>query len=260
MSITRDKLLGGKRVVVTGAGKGIGRSVSLAVAKDGADVCAISRTKEDIDGVLNEIRNASSVNAFGIAGDISVESEVSRMIADASNSLGGIDALVCAAGYPLKTELWEKSLHNCDVNDFVEIFRVDVLGSFLAMKFALPIMIRQKAGVIIAFSSTPALSGYSRGCPYTVAKAANLGMIKDVAAEYGRFNIRAYAVAPGNIATSRTYGQLSDEEKTALADESPMKRWGNADEVGEAVSALISDKFSFVTGQTIVVDGGTVML
>lgn len=260
MDDLKPNLLQGKRAIITGAGKGIGRAISLALAGNGADVCVASRTSKDIESLLAEIRAKYKVRAVGVVADISKKNDVSTIVEKAVRELGGVDALVCAAGYPMVPTIWESKLHELSEDDFLKVFETDVLGSFKIIKEVLPLMSRQKNGVIVAFSSTPAIAGYSKGGPYTVAKAANLGLIKEIASEYGEKNIRAYAVAPGNIRTERTFDQLSESEKATLAKESPMKRWGKPSEVAEVVSMLVSDKFSFVTGQTIVIDGGTVML
>ena len=252
-------MLKGKRVVVTGGGKGIGRSVSLSLARNGADLSIASRTKNDVDVLVDEISSKYSIRVMGSYVDVAKKTEASKLIEDSVSFLGGIDAVICAAGYPLLPDLWDKSLHNLDDGDLLKVFEVDVLGSFHVIKAALPAMMRQQSGVIVAFSSTPAVAGYDKGGAYAIAKAANLGLVREIASEYGRYNIRAYAIAPGNIMTNRTYDRLTPEEKTALANETPMRRWGMPNEVGETIAALVSDKFSFVTGQTIIVDGGTVM-
>ena len=121
---------------------------------------------------------------------------------------------------------------------------------------ALQIMMPRKNGSIIYISSTPALEGY-RGTPYTVAKAGILGLMKDIAREYGKYDIRANALALGNIRTPATFEQLDEDSRKALAQEAPLRRWGDPQEVGKAAIFLASDLSGFITGQTIVVDGGT---
>ncbi len=106
-------------------------------------------------------------------------------------------------------------------------------------------------------SSTPALEGY-KGAPYTAAKAGILGFMRDVAREYGQYNVRANALALGNILTSATYASLDPETREALVREAPLRRWGQPEEVANAVVFLVSNLSTFITGQTIIVDGGTV--
>lgn len=256
----RQTLLKGKKTLITGAGKGIGRSVSLAYAENGAELCLVSRTKSDIDQLAEEISSKWGSNVAILQGDVSDAQKGSSIASEAIRLLGGIDILVCAAGYPFQAELWNKPLHELNDSDFEKVLNVDLLGSFRMAKGVLPQMIQQKHGVIILFSSTPAISGYNKGGPYTVAKSAVRGLVKEIAAEYGVDNVRSYAIAPGNIKTAATFNELSVQEQNILAQESPMKRWGDPEEVARVSIVLASDNMSFVTGQTIVVDGGTVML
>jgi len=191
---------------------------------------------------------------------VTISSDAGMIVSRAIEKLGGIDILVCAAGYPFDPELWDKSLHELTEDDFLRTFNSDLLGSFRFAKGVIPEMIRQRSGVVILFSSTTAIAGYNKGGSYTIAKSAVRGLAKEIASEYGEYNVRAYAVAPGNIKTDATFNNLSKEEQSSLANESPMKRWGNPEEVAHVCVVLGSDNMSFVTGQTIVVDGGTVML
>jgi 3-oxoacyl-[acyl-carrier protein] reductase len=115
-------------------------------------------------------------------------------------------------------------------------------------------------GVIITISSTPALSGRRGGFPYTIAKAGNISLTKCIAKEYGDQNIRAYSLALGNIATKATYEAITEAVRTEGAQEAPMKRWGSPLEVAKVATSIADDNFSYATGNTIVVDGGTVIL
>ncbi len=252
-------MLGGKRAIVSGAGKGIGREVAIALARNGADVAIVSRDSKEITELVKYIATFG-VRAAGVATDVSKGTGAAEIVKECLLKFGGVDALVCAAGFPMQDDLWNKSIQETSAEDFLKVFEVDVLGSFNIVKHALPVMVRQKRGVIVLFSSTPAISGYDKGATYSVAKAANLGLMKSLASEYGKYGIRAYAIAPGNIQTARTFDKLSDEEKVVLQNESPMKRWGAPEEVANTIVSLVSDNMSFVTGQTIVIDGGTVML
>ena len=255
-----SKLLIGKSALITGAGKGIGREIALEYASNGAQTCLVSRTSKDIDDLAKEIQKRFRVKAVAIEGDVSSQESARNFVANAAKELGRIDILVAAAGYPLVKDIWESKLHNLDETDLLKVLQVDLLGSLRTVKEVLPLMMKQKKGVIILFSSTPALSGYDKGGAYTIAKAANLGLVKELAAEYGKYNIRSYAIAPGNIKTKSTFDQLTKEDQKTLGAEAPMKRWGTPREVADVAVALASDNMSFVTGQTIVVDGGTVML
>ncbi|HYF98948.1 MAG TPA: SDR family oxidoreductase [Candidatus Saccharimonadales bacterium] len=118
----------------------------------------------------------------------------------------------------------------------------------------------RNGGVIITISSTPALSGRRGGFPYTIAKAGNISLTKCIAKEYGDQNIRAYSLALGNIATKATYEAITEAVRTEAAQEAPMKRWGNPLEVAKVATCIADDNFSYATGNTIVVDGGTVIL
>jgi 3-oxoacyl-[acyl-carrier protein] reductase len=255
-----NRLLENKKALVSGASRGIGKSIALAFAENAAQVALVSRNLADIEKVVREIDERFHAKSIPLMGDVSSKEGSKGIVEKAVSGLGRVDILVCAAGFPLVSEIWEKKIHELDEEEVRRVFETDLLGSFRLAKEVLPQMISQKEGVIIVFSSTPAIAGYGKGGAYTISKAANLGLIKEIAAAYGEYNIRAYAIAPGNIRTERTYNPLSEDERKKLASEASMKRWGEPEEVAGVAVALASDKMSFVTGQTIVVDGGTVMV
>lgn len=117
-----------------------------------------------------------------------------------------------------------------------------------------------KGGVIITISSTPALSGQPGGFPYSIAKAGNIALTKCLAKEYGGNNIRAYTLALGNISTKATINSMSEDKKAEAVMESPMHRWGKPIEVAKVASSIASEDFSFASGNTIIIDGGTIIM
>ncbi|MEM4343482.1 MAG: SDR family oxidoreductase, partial [Candidatus Caldarchaeum sp.] len=192
--------------------------------------------------------------------DVSDESSVADFVDAAVGRFGGVDALLNVAGYVIEGSLWGKRLVDHTVEDLMKVMRVDLFGSFLMVKHVIPSMARNWSGVIVNFASTPPLTGYDKGLAYSLAKAAVIALTKHVAREYGGRGVRAYTLALGNIETEATVSATSVEEYLELARECPMQRWGRPEEVASAACLLCSDKASFINGQTIVVDGGAVML
>jgi 3-oxoacyl-[acyl-carrier protein] reductase len=172
-----------------------------------------------------------------------------------------LDILVCNAGYAFDKRMWETPLHQTPMEElaswYERVFKTDTMGSLFCTYEALPWMIAAQSGSIVYIASTPALEGL-QGTPYTVAKAGILGLMKDVACMYGRYNIRANALAFGSILTEATLAVLDEKEKQAFAEEAPLRRWGLPEEAAEAMLFLASPRSSFITGQTLVVDGGGV--
>lgn len=171
-----------------------------------------------------------------------------------------IDILVNNAGYPIRDELWGAAFHEISDEDLEKVLSVDLKGTYRCCREVLPIMVKQSGGIIINISSTPAVGGYDKGAPYTVAKSANLGMTKHIAKEYGKYGIRCNAIAPGTIATQRNWGRLSEGEKRELVSTIPLGRPGKPEDVAGVALMLASDYASFVNGQTIVVDGGEITI
>jgi 3-oxoacyl-[acyl-carrier protein] reductase len=182
------------------------------------------------------------------------------------SNFGRIDILVNNAGYPFDNNIWYKRFHEVTDEELQKILEIDLKGSVRLSRAVISSMLEKDTdengggrGVIINISSTPAIAGYTKGAPYTIAKAGNMGLTKCIAMEYGSNKIRSYTMALGNIATLATYNSMTEEDRNKAAQENSMKRWGKPEEVAKIAACIASDSFSFATGNTIVIDGGTVL-
>jgi 3-oxoacyl-[acyl-carrier protein] reductase len=248
--------------LITGASRGIGRAIAEILAGSGCHVALSSRKLDECRTAAAEISQRHGVQAAGFQADVSRFEDVRVLFEQVHSwSAGSIEILVCNAGYPLQADIWATPLHAVPAGKLTEwylkVYATDAMGSLYCTREALPRMLARRSGKILYLSSTPALEGF-QGTAYTMAKAALLGLMKDVAREYGKDNIRANALALGNIRTPATFDSMDEESRKALAAEAPLKRWGSPEEVGQAALFLVSDQSSFVTGQILVVDGGTV--
>jgi NAD(P)-dependent dehydrogenase (short-subunit alcohol dehydrogenase family) len=260
--MTGRRLLEGQYAVVTGASRGIGRAISEVLAEHGSSIALTARNLQGCRDAATELSAKFHTRTLAIATDVSVRESVRASFKEVLEwSSGRLDTLICNAGYPFAAEIWNTPLDQTPNHRLEEwytgVFRTDVLGSIFCTFEALPTMMRRNCGSIIYVSSTPALEGL-QGTPYTVGKAAVLGLMKDVANQYGRFNVRANALALGSILTSATLNEIDPETEKRFAAEAPLRRWGTPEEVGHAVLFLASNLSSFMTGQTLVLDGGRV--
>jgi len=249
-------------VLVTGGSRGIGLSAARMFASCGAHVAINSRDLREAQAAAQALSETFHVPTQALAADVSDVQQVKNMFENFSMwSRSHLDVLVCCAGYPLIDALWDTPLHEIGDGEIEQWFKnvraVDLDGARYCSREALRLMMQQKSGTLIFVSATPALAGY-HGTPYTEAKAGLLGLMRDIAVEYAPLNIRANAVAPGNIA-SGWYHRLSEERKAELAKEAPLGRWGTPEEVAGTILFLASALAGYITGQTIVVDGGEVI-
>jgi 3-oxoacyl-[acyl-carrier protein] reductase len=255
-------MLENQYALVTGATRGIGREVAETFARNGCNVGVTSRDPRECEAVAAELERKFGVRAIGTPCDVSIRDSVAGLFGRLRRwSSDRLDVLVCNAGFPFLDELWNTPIHKTPAEQleqwYTGVFRVDTLGSVLCTYEALPMMMEQKSGSILYVSSTPALQGF-QGAPYTIAKAGILGLMRDVAHEYGKWNIRANALALGNIDTPATFDVLDHDTQRKFAEDAPLKRWGTPREVADAALFLASRMSGFMTGQTLVVDGGTV--
>jgi 3-oxoacyl-[acyl-carrier protein] reductase len=244
--------LGGKVAIVVGAGKGIGKAIALALASEGSKVLAVSLHEETAKNTAEEIRANGGVASF-LVGDVSKESDTLRMAALAKERYGGIHILCQNAGAfspssmieNMPAELWDK------------IHSVNLRGTFLMVKACLPTMKAQRYGKIVITSSITGPSvGYPSMAHYAASKAGLTGFVKSAAIEFARDNITINSVEPGEILTEGAKETMTEQLIKSLTDSIPMKRFGDPKEVAYAVLFLASDESSYITGQSIVVDGG----
>jgi 3-oxoacyl-[acyl-carrier protein] reductase len=250
------QLLAGRVAIVTGSTRGNGKAMADLFSKQGADVIVTGRDENEAKTVASELEQKYKTKPLALKLDVSSQSEVNMMADRVVQQYGRIDILVNNAGYPIKDELWDTSFENISDESLCKVFDVDAAGTYRCCRAVLPKMIEQRRGVIINISSTPAISGYTKGAPYTVAKAANLGITKHIAAEFGKYGIRCNAIAPGTIATQRNWERLSIEQRVEIVASIPLGRAGRPEEIAGVALMLACDYSSFVSGQTIVVDGG----
>lgn len=255
--------LRGKFALITGSTKGMGRVIAAFLAECGVNVAINGRDRRETESVADAIAGSFAVQVLACPADVGRLDQVKEMFRRlAAWSENRLHFLVSNAGYRLEDEMWEKPIH--EMTDaqigaaFEQVYRVDVSGARFCTREALRLMLPdpEKSGIVY-ISSTPAISGY-KGTAYTEAKSALLGLMKDVAVEYAPQDIRANALALGNI-QSGWYHHLPADKKQTLSAEAPMGRWGTAAEVAGVVVFLLSDLAGYITGQTIIVDGGKII-
>src|SRR5919197_1946665 len=250
------RLLDSRVAIITGSTRGNGRAMANIFSEHGANVIVTVRDENEAQSTAEQIAREYRTSTLGLKLDVSLADEVNEMVNKVYQKYGQIDILVNNAGYPLKDELWDASFEQIQDQDLENVVDVDTIGTYRCCRRVLPIMVEQHRGVIINISSTPSIIGYIKGAPYTVAKAANLGITKHIAAEFGKYGIRCNAIAPGTIATQRNWERLTTEQRVDIVSSIPLGRAGKPEEIAGVALMLASDYSSFVGGQTIVVDGG----
>jgi 3-oxoacyl-[acyl-carrier protein] reductase len=253
-----------KVILISGSSRGIGYEMAKYFAEIcGSIVIICSRYIENAKKVSKIIKGKT----YAIELDVTNTNNIDYCIGDIIKKFGKIDILINNAGYRFDKELWYKKFHEIEIDRVMEIINVDLIGSIRLSKAVLSQMIKNdkvinnKSGrVIINISSTPALSGHIEGSPYTIAKSGVIGLTKHIAREYGIYNIRAYTLALGNISTDATYSSMDEKHRSRAEEETSLKRWGSPEEVAKIASHIASDDFSYSTGNTIIIDGGTIMI
>ncbi|MGN8912755.1 3-oxoacyl-[acyl-carrier-protein] reductase [Anaerofustis butyriciformans] len=242
-----------KTAVVTGASRGIGKAIALALAKDGFNVVInYNGNKEKAEQVKKECEDFG-VNAITVKANVANFTESENLIKEAVSTFGSIDVLVNNSGITKDTLLLRMK-----EEDFDSVIDVNLKGTFNTIKHAARQMMKQRSGSIINMSSVVGISGNAGQINYAASKAGVIGLTKSVARELASRGIRANAVAPGFIETDMT-DELNDKAKEEILKTIPLNDTGKSEDVANLVAFLASEKSRYITGQVIHVDGGMLM-
>lgn len=243
-------LLENKIAVVTGAGRGIGRGITLALAREGAMVVVnYNGSKERAEEVVRTIEEAGG-KAAAIQCNISDFEAAKEFFANVVKEYGKIDILVNNAGITKDNLMMKMS-----EEEFQSVIQTNLAGTFHGVKFVTRPMMKQRQGRIINIASVSGVIGNMGQANYSASKAGVIGLTKAAAKELASRNITVNAVAPGFVATEMT-DVLSDSVKEAAVATIPLGRFGEVEDIAETVVFLASDKAKYITGQVICVDGG----
>ncbi len=242
--------IAGRSVIVTGASRGIGRGIASLFARHGGSVLVVARDGATAEEAATALRAAGGT-ASALAADVADEAAMERMAEAAETRHGGIDILVANAGIFPSSPLAAMS-----EDAFDEVMATNLKGTFLAVRAVIPAMRRQRKGrIIITSSITGPITGYPGWAHYGASKAAQLGFMRTAAIELAPHGITVNAVLPGNIVTAGL-DALGADYLTRMARAIPLGRLGSVADVANAALFLASDEAGYITGQTLIVDGG----
>lgn len=246
-------MLKGKVAIVTGSGRGIGKAIALKLAENGANIVINDIPGSDYaDETKKEIENLG-VKAIVVRGDVRNTADVENLVNTAVDTFGQIDILVNNAGITRDGLMLRMTEEDWDM-----VLDINLKGAFNCIKAVARPMMKKRSGSIINIASVVGVMGNAGQANYTASKAGLIGLTKTVAKEFSSRNIRANAVAPGFIESHMT-DVLPEDVKKQYFDAIPLSKFGTTEDVAKAVLFLASDLSSYITGQTINVDGGLVM-
>jgi len=245
--------IAGRSVIVTGGSRGIGRGVARVFAAKGAQVLVVGRDLAQAEAAAAAIR-AEGGRASGFAADVGNPGDVERMAAAALERHGGIDILCANAGVFPAARLMEMTLEQWN-----EVLSTNLAGAFLSVRACVPALARSGRGRIVLTSSiTGPITGYPGWTHYAASKAGQLGFMRTAALELTPFGITINAVLPGNV---RTEGldALGEDYLAQMTASIPQRRLGSVEDIAYAALFFASDEAAYITGQTLVIDGGQVL-
>ena len=254
MKAAADRRLDRKVAIVTGAGQGIGEAIACLFAAEGAQVVVNARSGANVARVVESIRREGGL-AEGIVADIGTATGTGQLISGAQKKFANIDILVHNAGiFPYKP------LEEMDDDSWNEVINVNLTAAYRLTKGCLPAMKSRGSGRVLFTSSVQGNHVAVPGCAHYAASKAGLnGLIRSAAMELARYKVTVNGVEPGLVMTPGVNKVLSQERSELMARYVPLKRWGEPEEIAHAMLYLASDEAGYVTGQTLVVDGGALL-
>ncbi|HEY8526415.1 MAG TPA: SDR family oxidoreductase [Acidimicrobiales bacterium] len=258
MTAPAEGVLAGRSVLITGAGQGVGRGLALAAAAAGAGVVVTARRRAAAEAVVDEIA-ARGGEAVAAVCDVTDADQVAAAVAVAVDRFGGLDAAVHNATSPQSSR--SASLEDIDDAMWDELVAVALRGAF-HLATASAAALRERRGTLVMLTSTAAIEGSAPLPAYAAVKAAQRTMVKSLAREWGPAGVRVNAIAP--VAVTRAMADFFEREPEAaerLAERAALRRLGEPEaDIGRVLTFLIGPDSAFVTGQTLVVNGGAMML
>ena len=242
--------LQGRSVLVTGGSRGIGKGIARVFSEAGAKVAIMSRHADQAEGAAKEIGQG----AFGISGDVTSFTSMEGVMKAVADRYGGLDVLCANAGIFPPAKLEEMTGDQWD-----EVVDTNLKGTFHSVKAAIPYLKNSDQGrIVITSSITGPITGFPGWTHYGATKAGQLGFMRTACMELAKYGITVNAVMPGNIVTEGLAG-MGEEYQKSMAASVPLKKLGQVEDIGHAALYFASKEANYVTGQTIIVDGGQIL-